>query len=285
MRRKFYQLEHTSLSDLGAATHKELWEKVKAKGYDGLAVSCETILTKDADNKFHAVFSTADEDRHGDVVEQNWDLKSYKKNPVYLDSHNYDSIEHIIGRVSNIKSKDGELGGDIEFALRNPRGELAHNLAEDGFLNTSSVGFIPKEFDDKGRIIKSELLEISGVSVPANPHALFEKQETETETTQEPTEPEITPEAIAETTEEQPQEEPETPVKPEPVKPTPEQVAASAVRSIAQERATLLTNVLSAVRSLSKQPKVETPVRDRAMEKRQINALIRELIKQKNQIK
>ena len=114
---------------------------------------------------------------HGDIVVQNWKLTNFKKNPVYLDSHNYNSIEHIIGKVNKIKVKDNKLEGDIEFAMANPKGVMASEMARDGFLNASSVGFIPLKFDDKfEKILESELLEISAVSVPANPEATYEKQ-------------------------------------------------------------------------------------------------------------
>jgi len=309
MKRKYYQLEQKSLAELGATTHKDLWDKVKAKGYDGLAISVETVLTKDADNKFHAVFSTDSEDRHRDVVEQNWDLKFFKKNPVYLDSHNYDSIEHIIGRISSVKVKDGALQGDIEFALDNPKGLLAFKLADGGFLNTSSVGFIPKEFGEEGEILKSELLEISAVSVPANPEALFEKDyepnntnndEDESVDGEAPTpdndssqtdggdsEPADNGDGgVPESTGDEPEEsvEPEVPTPATP----PEQIVVNALSKVAQEfeatrqkRLSLLKNVLRAVQKLGEIPKVETPARDRAEEKRVINSVIRQLIKHK----
>lgn len=313
MKRKFFNIEHKSLQELGATTQKELWEKVKAQGYDGLAISLQTVLTKDADNKFHAVFSTASEDRHRDIVEQNWDLKFYKKNPVYLDSHNYDSIENIIGRVTSIKIKDGILQGDIEFALNSPKGLLAFKLAEDGFLNASSVGFIPKEFSEEGNIAKSELLEISAVSAPANPEALFEKDyepnDTHDDEDAEPngetpagdgngsetdggdSEPAGSgdggiPESPGDTN-----EQPAEPTEPEPAPAVtpPQQVVANAVTRVAQEleaarqrRLSQLNHVLRAVQALGEIPKVETrhPA-DRAEEKRLLNSVIRQLIKQK----
>jgi len=176
--KKFYQLHNKSLEKNKVKNLSELWEKMKAKGYKGLSVPVNTKFVKSAesDNKYHAIFSTASVDRHGDIVEQNWLLKNFKNNPVYLDSHNYNSIEKIIGRIDKIKAK-GVLEGDIIFATVNPLGQLAKDLAEGGFLNTSSVGFIPKKFDDKfERIIESELLEISAVSVPANAEALYEKK-------------------------------------------------------------------------------------------------------------
>lgn len=178
--KKFFHLHSKAFEDKGAANLKELWEKVKAEGYEGLSVTCETSFEKAADEKdvegtFHVVFSSAREDRHGDVVYQEFDLKYFKKNPVFLDSHNYGSIEHILGKVSKVGVKDGKLQGDVLFALDNPKGLLAAKLAAAGFLNATSIGFIPREFDDEFNVLKSELLEISAVSVPANPDALFEK--------------------------------------------------------------------------------------------------------------
>ena len=173
---KFKQLTNRSFTK-DVTTHKELWEKAKEEGYDAFQLEVFTIFQKKAgsENRFRTVFSTPTEDRHGDAVKQNFELKSYKNNPVLIDSHNYNSIEHIIGRVDKISVKDQKLQGYVEFALDNPKGMLAFKLAEGGFLNTTSIGFIPKEFDEKGNISNSELLEISCVSVPANPEALIEK--------------------------------------------------------------------------------------------------------------
>jgi hypothetical protein len=120
-----------------------------------------------------AIFSTEDEDRHGDIVRQNWDLKQFKKNPVILNSHNYWSATDVIGKAEKIGVKNGQLEGKIKFAVEeNPIAKIIFDLYKGGFLNAFSVGFIPKEFSDKGEILKSELLEISAVSVPANAMAL-----------------------------------------------------------------------------------------------------------------
>lgn len=159
---------------------KETWEKAKQEGCIGLAIQLETSFKKSITQKgkFYSVFSTNDVDRHGEIVEQNWKLKNYKKNPVYLDSHNYESIERIIGRVDKLKVKDNQLQGEIIFALENPLGRLAYDLAEGGFLRASSVGFIPLKFDDDKQIIlEAELLEISAVVVGANSEALLKKYE------------------------------------------------------------------------------------------------------------
>ena len=120
------------------------------------------------------IFSTEDEDRHGDIVRQDWDLKSFKKNPVVINSHQYFDATEVIGKVEDIKvNEDKQLEGKIKFAAEeNPKAKIIFDLYAGGFLNAFSVGFIPKQFDDKGTILKSELLELSTVSVPANAFAL-----------------------------------------------------------------------------------------------------------------
>jgi HK97 family phage prohead protease len=175
MRRKILSFNKAAFTKYGAETPQELWAKAAADGCVALITSCDAEVTKgEGENAFDAIFSTDTEDRHRERVFQSFDLKAFKKNPVYLDSHNYWSIEDIIGRVRSIGVKEGVLKGVIEFATENPKGALAKKLAEGGFLNASSIGFIPKEFDQDGNILKSELLEISAVSIPANPEALYE---------------------------------------------------------------------------------------------------------------
>lgn len=172
---KYYRIISTSLKDFGVSNHQELWEKVKALGYKGFEIDCisEIKTVDEANSTIEAVFSTADEDRHGDIVLQNWDLKYFKKNPVIINSHNYYDATEVIGKAVSIKVIDGKLQGKIKFAVEeNPKAKIIYDLYKGGFLNAFSVGFIAKEFDDKGTILKSELLEVSAVSVPANAMAM-----------------------------------------------------------------------------------------------------------------
>jgi hypothetical protein len=144
---------------------------MKEKLYKILDVKVKSVNEDNA--TLEAIFSTEDEDRHGDIVRQNWDLKSFKKNPVILNSHNYWSATDVIGKAEKIGIKNGKLEGKIKFAVEeNPIAKIIFDLYKGGFLSAFSVGFIPKEFSDKGEIIKSELLEVSAVSVPANAYAL-----------------------------------------------------------------------------------------------------------------
>ena len=148
---------------------------MKKKQYKILTLEKKGV---DIDNfTIEAIFSTKNEDRHGDVVEQNWDLKMFKKNPVILNSHSYGDATEVIGIGQGLSVKTGKLEGKIKFAVKeNPKAKIIFDLYAGGFLNAFSVGFIPKEFDDKGTILKSELLEVSAVSVPSNAYALAKQK-------------------------------------------------------------------------------------------------------------
>jgi HK97 family phage prohead protease len=98
---------------------------------------------------------------------------------VVVDSHRYDSIQAILGRSVEVRVQDGKLINRVEFAVSNPLGRLAFDMAKGGFLRAQSVGFIPKEWQngkEEGepdrRYVRTELLEISLVAVPANPAAV-----------------------------------------------------------------------------------------------------------------
>jgi len=258
---KFYKLHAKSFKNHKASNYKELWGKMKEKGYQGMLIEAHTEFKSVEDNKFHAIFSTASEDRHGEIVYQDWDLKHFKKNPVYIDSHNYSSIEFIIGKVEKLKVKDNKLEGDIVFCLDNPRGELAYKMANGGFLNTSSVGFIPKQFDDKGNIIKSELLEISGVVVPANAEALYEKYVKQIKSDSKEGEGECG-DCVREV------ESPEDKIK-------------KAIEKEIDIKKRAIQRIVDACFVVSEFKKVETPEEDRADINHKINVAIRNLLKLK----
>lgn len=138
------------------------------------------VICKNVDKEnytLEAIFSTASEDRHGDVVQQNWRLDRFKQNPVILNSHNYSDASEVVGRATDVRVVDGKLQGVIKFAVeQNPKARVIFDLYADGFLNAFSVGFRVLQFNERGEISESELLEVSAVSVPANAEALAKKK-------------------------------------------------------------------------------------------------------------
>ncbi|MFQ5863163.1 MAG: HK97 family phage prohead protease [Candidatus Brocadiales bacterium] len=137
----------------------------------------------DSSRSFWAVASTEEADRDGDVISaRGWDLENFRKNPVVLFAHKYDSPP--IAKVLETRIGQGRLMFKLQFATRSeyPFADTVYKLYRGGFLRSFSVGFIPKDWEEirgaaRGRLFKrQELVEISAVPIPTNPKALAEAQ-------------------------------------------------------------------------------------------------------------
>ncbi len=135
----------------------------------------------DASRSFWAVASTEEADRDGDVMSTTgWELENFRKNPVVLFAHKYDSPP--IAKVLETRIGNGQLMFRLQFATRAeyPFADTIYKLYRGGFLRSFSVGFIPKDWEEiagttRGRRFKQqELVEISAVPIPTNPKALAE---------------------------------------------------------------------------------------------------------------
>lgn len=104
-------------------------------------------------------------------------LDAYRRNPVILAAHRYDSLDHVIGRALDVRATAAGLEADIRFN-DTPNGRLAHQLVAAGDLRGVSVGFVSHASEpdpvDRGVVVHrtAELLEVSVVAIPANPEAL-----------------------------------------------------------------------------------------------------------------
>jgi len=135
--------------------------------------------------------STAAVDREADsIAVAGWDLGNYRKNPVVLWGHESWSLP--IGRGFDVAVEDGALKASVEFVPADlPEGgslaESVYRLARSGFIAATSVGFRPIKWTftaDKDRgaddwfpgidFEEQELVELSIVTVPANPEALID---------------------------------------------------------------------------------------------------------------
>lgn len=131
-----------------------------------------TKLAKDATvdyGSFKVIATSDDVDRDGEIIDVNgWDFKNYETNPVVLWGHDFTSMP--IGKVTKLTRDGNKIIAEGVFAPTE-RGQEVRKAYEGEFLNTVSVGFIPRE--RKGNTItKSELLELSFVPVPANANAV-----------------------------------------------------------------------------------------------------------------
>jgi HK97 family phage prohead protease len=128
------------------------------------------------DREIRVIASDASVDRVGDImVPGGCSLGAFKQNPVVL--FNHDPGKPVGNAALNVLSD--RVGGVVTFAP--PRissiADEVCGLAKAGILNATSIGFNPIESEPlKGggiRYTKWELLELSIVSVPANPAALI----------------------------------------------------------------------------------------------------------------
>lgn len=125
------------------------------------------------------IVTTQDPDRERDVVETpGIETEAFEKNPVVLFAHNYRELP--VGRCVEIERHPSKLVATCEFATEdlNPKAEMVYRMVKAGFLNATSIGFRPLEwnYNEERRGIdfkRVELLEYSIVPVPANSMALI----------------------------------------------------------------------------------------------------------------
>jgi HK97 family phage major capsid protein/HK97 family phage prohead protease len=133
--------------------------------------------TEDGGTEF--ILSDATPDHFNDIIEPaGWSFENFKKNPICLFNHR---SEWPIGTWKNIRIAGGELRGHLQPAPwgTSPRIDEVRRLIDAGILKAVSVGFKAIESKPRGRdpfdgmvYVKSELVECSLVSIPANPNAL-----------------------------------------------------------------------------------------------------------------
>jgi hypothetical protein len=136
--------------------------------------------------------SDATLDRYEEIISvAGWRLENYRRNPVVQNAHSYSSLADTIGKSLITEIRDDAPGSPlhaptpylfqrVQFAVEeNPLAKLAYGLYKGGFLHAVSVGFIPLRWEngDEGaayrrKFVEQELLEVSAVSIPANPNAL-----------------------------------------------------------------------------------------------------------------
>jgi HK97 family phage prohead protease len=170
--------------------------KFDAKDIVGKKFELKTKLESINNEEATAVFvlSTSDIDRHGDVVDQDsWILENFMNNPVFLEQHMSGAfplgkfIELGVEQDPNRADGAKRLVGKVQFAVEEyERAKVAFALVSNGFMSAVSVGFVPNsvEYNEEAEAFimrDCELLEVSLVSVPANPMALAKMQHSASE--------------------------------------------------------------------------------------------------------
>src|ERR1043166_1953089 len=128
-------------------------------------------------------FRSSDEtlDRYHEIITvSGGKLDTYRKNPVRQNAHSNCSIADTIGKSLITEVRGDHLFQRVQFAVEeNPVARVAFGLYRGGFLKAVSVGFIPLRWENGSqdtayhrKYLEQELIEVSAVSVPANPNAL-----------------------------------------------------------------------------------------------------------------
>ena len=149
-----------------------------------------TIKAKETDDRvLRFIGSDSKTDRDGDQVKSDgWKLTEYRKNPVVLLGHNYGDVPVAKTKKVWVDSDKNQLMFDIEFPEPEVSsiGDSLYKLYKAGYMKATSVGFMPNhdkieypkrkqgKANQPWRVFNEQtLLEISLVSVPANPRALL----------------------------------------------------------------------------------------------------------------
>lgn len=152
------------------------------------AYIAEIKAVEDVERGIQFSISSEAVDRDSDTLNvQGWKLGNYRKNPVVLWAHDY--RQPPVAKCVKCFTEDGKLKAIDAFASRDvyPFADTVYQMVKGGFLNATSVGFLPLKFervdpddeDGRGRrggvdFKQQELLEHSVVPVPSNPEALVE---------------------------------------------------------------------------------------------------------------
>jgi len=121
-------------------------------------------------------------------VAASWKLDDFRRSPVIMHAHDYEGP--VVGKAVEIDLVGDTLMMRVKFDEHesNPLGQRLANQYREGFMSAFSVGFAPGKVTPRSQLPKdhpayseksagsymteNSLLEVSAVSIPANPHAL-----------------------------------------------------------------------------------------------------------------
>jgi hypothetical protein len=128
-----------------------------------------------------------------------WRFDHFQKNAPFVDSHDYGSLEKLLGKVVDFKVAGRKLIETVQWAVDVPENKLAQlgwRMTSAGYLKAVSVGFFPIRqisswgddkaawlqqlqdlgLDDKANVrtiyIEQQQVELSACAIGANPNAL-----------------------------------------------------------------------------------------------------------------
>lgn len=132
------------------------------------------------------------------IAAKGWRFTRFAKNSPFVDSHDYESIKKLLGRVESATIQGRALVERVRWAIDVPENALAQlgwKMTVGGYLKAVSVGFMPVRWVNQGRdgwaaaltelgikpedaaaidriYLEQEQIELSACIIGANPNAL-----------------------------------------------------------------------------------------------------------------
>lgn len=122
-----------------------------------------------------AIIATEGLDRHNEHMSVKG-IETPRKNYKAYYNHSYYGAKDLpIGIIEKLTKSGGQLIGRFKLAVTEyPFAEQIYKLVQGGYLDSISIGFIPKEWDENSQTwTRSEFVEASIVAEPANVEALI----------------------------------------------------------------------------------------------------------------
>lgn len=141
-------------------------------------------------------------DSYGEIIRaKGWRFDRFSKNAPFVDSHKYDSLECLLGKVVDFRVEGSRLIETVQWAVdvpSNQRARIGWDMTRAGYLRAVSVGFFPTRMvtkwdEDKAAwkeqlaelkvheedgvraiYVEQQQVELSAVVVPANSNALIQ---------------------------------------------------------------------------------------------------------------
>ena len=115
-----------------------------------------------------------------------WRFSRFARNAPFVDSHNYDCLDKLVGRVVDFKVAGSRLVETVQWAIdvaENKLAQLGWRMTEAGYLKAVSVGFFPLRvltpWDNgaDGLTAWQQQLAELGLSQQDGPRAIYVEQE------------------------------------------------------------------------------------------------------------
>lgn len=176
---------------------------MKANNHHDIALhrslACETRILSEAEGLVEYIASDESLDSYSEIISaKGWRFSRFAKNAPFVDSHDYYSIDKLLGKVTSARVEGRALVETVQWAKdveENALARLGWKMTLGGFLKAVSVGFFPTKWARNGGdgwneaqaaiglkpedaknvraiYLEQEQIELSACIIGANPNAL-----------------------------------------------------------------------------------------------------------------